>query len=81
MPRLVRKDAPSVAIIGICDLIPAVSFFAEVTSLDDIDYEGESRIHFDGQTHELRNGLKVYFDENEQEVLEDNVLLVEGEAE
>ena len=80
MPRLVRKDDPSIKIVGICDFIPAVAFFTEVNSLTDFEYDGESRVHWDGQCHESRNGQRVFLDENDQEVLEDQVLLVTDEV-
>lgn len=77
MPRLVRKDDPSVEIIGVCDVIPAVALFSQVNSLTDFEYAGESRVHWDGQTHERRDGLRVFLDERDQEVLEDQVILVD----
>lgn len=75
MPRLVRKDDPTIAIIGIADLIPAIAYISDATtSLTELEYEGESHINWDNQHHQQRNGLRIFIDANDQEVLEDQVI-------
>lgn len=81
MPRLVRKDDPSIAIIGVRDLIPAIALITGATSLDDLEYADESEVDWDNQRHDLRSGQRVFIDEHQAEVLEDNVMLVPDQDE
>ena len=76
MPRLVRKDDPSIDIVGVRDVIPAVALIIGAKSLDDLDYAGESEVDWDNQRHELRSGQRVFIDKHQAEVLEENVMFV-----
>ena len=76
MPRLVRKDDPSIDIVGVRDVIPAVALIIGAKSLDDLDYADESEVDWDNQRHELRSGQRVFIDKHQAEVLEENVMFV-----
>lgn len=78
MGKLVRKDDHSVAIIGICDLVPAMALINGGT-LDELEYTGEIDVHWDGQYHERRYGGRVFIDENDDEVLEKDVEVIDAD--
>ncbi len=56
--------------------IPTIAYLSDTTaSLSELEYDGEGRVNWDNQHHQLRGGLRIFIDENDQEVLEDQVML------
>lgn len=81
--KLVRKDNPSVAIVGTLERIPGManieldSFHRDETGNLTWDYAGGTEVYWDGQMTETdENDQTIFVDENGEDVPESNTMLV-----
>lgn len=72
MFRLVRADDPSIRIVGILEQVFGIAYLESVTD-DDVEYTGETMLYWDDQAPVIKDGHRVFVDENEEFILESKV--------
>lgn len=77
--RLVRKDNPTIAVIGALEWIPGVALVvgARVDGAQrlELEFGGETRVDWDGQQPVLRAGQRILIDERGAQLSETEVAL------
>lgn len=84
--KLVRKDDHNVRIFGTLESVPAMAYISGAVRADngvlELRYQGGSEIHWDAQKTRINDaGLRLFVDEHGEEVSEDDVELLDDEAE
>lgn len=81
MPRLVRKDDHDVAIVATKEVVWGVCYFDsfEVDGAGKVEpeYSGGTEVDWDSQQTVTREGKRVFIDENDEELLEDQVEVID----
>jgi hypothetical protein len=83
--KLVRKDDHEIGIVGTLESVPATAYISGGDRGEDgglhIHYQGGSEICWDAQETKVNDaGLRLFIDENGEEVSEDGIELLDDKA-
>lgn len=79
MGRLVVKGHPEIEIVGTLETLSGVALIGEVSSLADFEYAGETKVWWDDQRTVVRDGQRIFVDDDGEEYLESQVEVIDDD--